>query len=173
MLGSGGGPIWPCGTVGQRACLSRRRSRVRAPPRSPRRSSLRTAQESQSLRACEFLRLCFGPPPSPHRTRCAGLRRGPQLTSSSNRSDGSLSSCKCGFESRRGHHVGRSLLHSVSAVCVRAAKTPYPQSPSSFSPSNPASMGSPMAAYSSGEEDSSENRKTGNRAWVRILPLPP
>ena len=34
-------------------------------------------------------------------------------------------------------NVRRSLLHSVSAVCVGAAKTPYPQSPSSFSKSDP------------------------------------
>ena len=40
-------------------------------------------------------------------------------------------------------HVGRSLLHSVSAVSVRAAKTAYPQAPSSFSPTKHASMGSP------------------------------
>ena len=41
------------------------------------------------------------------------------------------------------HHVGRSLLHSASAVSVRAAKAPYPQAPSSFSPSKHASMGPP------------------------------
>ena len=55
----------------------------------------------------------------------------------------------CGFESRSAHHVGRSLLHSVSAVCVGAAKTAYPQAPSSFSPSNHASMGTPKCVLSS------------------------
>ena len=39
-----------------------------------------------------------------------------------------------GFDSPQLHHVGRSLLHSASAVSVRAAKAPYPQAPSSFSP---------------------------------------
>ncbi|MBQ6431646.1 MAG: hypothetical protein IJJ99_07220 [Oscillospiraceae bacterium] len=40
-------------------------------------------------------------------------------------------------ESGQRHHVGRRLLHSVSAVSVSAAKTPYPQPPSSFSPRDP------------------------------------
>ena len=34
-------------------------------------------------------------------------------------------------------HVRRTQLHSVSAVCERAAKTAYPLSPSSFSKSDP------------------------------------
>ena len=41
------------------------------------------------------------------------------------------------FESCHPSHVGRRQLHSVSAVSVRAAKTPYPQPPSSFSPPDP------------------------------------
>ena len=47
------------------------------------------------------------------------------------------------------HHVGRSLLHSASAVSVRAAKAPYLQTPSSFSPSKHTSMG-PPAPHGSG-----------------------
>ena len=37
-----------------------------------------------------------------------------------------------GFKSRQRHHVRRTQLRSVSAVCVRAAKTAHPLSPSSF-----------------------------------------
>ena len=40
-------------------------------------------------------------------------------------------------ESHHRHHVRRTQLRSVSAVCVRAAKTAHPLSPSSFSKSNP------------------------------------
>ncbi len=41
--------------------------------------------------------------------------------------------CPAGqVESHHRHHVRRTQLHSVSAVCVRAAKTAYPLSPSSF-----------------------------------------
>ena len=40
-------------------------------------------------------------------------------------------------ESHHRHHVRRTQLHSVSAVCVRAAKTAHPLSPSSFPKSNP------------------------------------
>ena len=38
-----------------------------------------------------------------------------------------------GFKSHPLRHVRRSLIHSVSTVCVSAVKTPYSQAPSSSS----------------------------------------
>ena len=53
------------------------------------------------------------------------------------------------FESCHPSHVRRRLLHSASAVSVSAAKAPYPQPPSSFSPRDPlcwARAGAPREA---------------------------
>ena len=48
-----------------------------------------------------------------------------------------VSARTCGFDPRHRHHVRRTQLRSVSAVCVRAAKTAHPLSPSSFPKSDP------------------------------------
>ena len=75
-----------------------------------------------------------------------------------------------GFDSRHGRHVRRRLFHSASAVCVRAAKAAYPQPPSSFSPSNHASMGTPYTDVAQ-LADASELRS--EKLWVRGPPSVP
>ena len=88
---------------------------IQVPPRAPRRSSLRTARERQSQKRLPFPHLCSVAPPF-------------QIGSAALGSD--LDSGSDFF--RPAHHVRRTQLRSVSAVCERAAKTAQPLRPSSF-----------------------------------------
>lgn len=131
MLGSGGDPIRPCGTVGQRACLSRRRSRVRAPPRSPMApSSNRSGQ--QPLKLQMWVRVPQGSPrrkkPAPFRFR--GLRRSRENSTSADsflllpiepRFDGDPNKTGC-----RSGHNGVALKASVRQRCRPWVRSPPP-----------------------------------------------
>ena len=72
------------------------------------------------------------------------------------------------FESCHPSHVRRRLLHSASAVFVSAAKAPYPQPPSSFSPRDPlcwARAGAPREAKNDPLAQSVEQLPF--KQWVR------
>ena len=80
------------------------------------------------------------------------------------------------FESCHPSHVGRRQLRVVSAVFERAAKTPCPQPPSSFSPPKLTSMGAPKDCASHGPEMSQASgfrRFLDCAAWLLLFPTRP
>ncbi len=130
-MGSGGDTIRPCGAVGQRVCLSRRRSRVRAPPRSPMAPSSNRSGR-QPLKLQMWVRVPQGSPrrkkPAPFRFR--GLRRSRENSTSADsflllpiepRFDGDRNKAGC-----RSGHNGVALKASVRQQCRPWVRAPPP-----------------------------------------------